>query len=76
MIESVRIIGITKDGSEKEVRTIPTGRGCIGGVPGFFDDVKDQYLQVVFEDKTFLNIPTTKLKFLLDNDDNYGIIKS
>jgi len=74
MIESVKIVGVMQDGSKKEVRTIPTSKRSVGGVAGFFDGVKEQYIQVMFDDRTFVTITEKKLKFLLDNDDNCCII--
>jgi len=66
MIESVRIVGVMEDGSKKEIRTLPTDKEAVGGVRGFFDDVKEQYVQIIFEDKTFVCVTEEKLRRIED----------
>lgn len=62
MIESVRIVGVMEDGREKEVRTIPTHKDSVGGVRGFFNEAKEQYVQIMFEDRTFVRISEKELR--------------
>ncbi len=64
MIESVRIVGIMEDGSKKEIRSLSTRKDAVGGVKGFFDDVKDQYIQVMFEDKSYVCLTLESLEEL------------
>jgi len=58
----VRIVGVMEDGSEKEVRTIPTRKDSAGGVRGFFSEAKEQYVQIIFEDRTFVRISEKELR--------------
>ena len=55
-----------EDGSKKEIRTLPTDKEAVGGVRGFFDDVKEQYVQIIFEDKTFVCVTEEKLRRIED----------
>ena len=53
-----------EDGSKKEIRSLSTRKDAVGGVKGFFDDVKDQYIQVMFEDKSYVCLTLESLEEL------------
>ena len=61
-IVQVKIVGVEKDGSTREVRSLCTREGHVGGVGGFFDSVESQHVEVLYEDRSCVCITDDQLK--------------